>query len=63
MVAAIVAMIAPALYEPGRRSGAWVKMRVNKSRELVVGRLGWLDHSTKCFLGGAGCHQSPHRMQ
>jgi ATP-dependent DNA ligase len=25
------------IYEAGRRSGAWVKMRVNKSRELVVG--------------------------
>lgn len=24
-------------YEPGRRSGAWVKMRVNKGQELVIG--------------------------
>ena len=25
------------LYEPGRRSGAWVKMRINKGQELAVG--------------------------
>ena len=25
------------LYEPGRRSGAWVKMRINKGQELVIG--------------------------
>ena len=24
-------------YEPGRRSGAWVKMRMNKGQELVIG--------------------------
>ena len=24
-------------YEPGRRSGAWVKMRINKGQELVIG--------------------------
>lgn len=25
------------IYEPGRRSGAWVKMRINKGQELVIG--------------------------
>jgi len=25
------------LYEPGRRSGAWVKLRVNQGQELVIG--------------------------
>jgi DNA ligase D-like protein (predicted ligase) len=25
------------LYEPGRRSGAWLKMRINKGQELVIG--------------------------
>jgi ATP-dependent DNA ligase len=25
------------LYEPGKRSGAWVKMRINKRQELVIG--------------------------
>ena len=24
-------------YEPGQRSGAWMKMRVNKGQELVIG--------------------------
>jgi ATP-dependent DNA ligase len=24
-------------YEPGRRSGAWVKMRINKGQELMIG--------------------------
>jgi ATP-dependent DNA ligase len=32
----VIAKRRDSLYEPGRRSGAWVKMRVNKSRELVV---------------------------
>ena len=30
----VIAKRRDSLYEPGRRSGAWVKMRVNKSREL-----------------------------
>jgi bifunctional non-homologous end joining protein LigD len=33
----VIAKRRDSLYESGRRSGAWVKMRVNKSRELVVG--------------------------
>jgi bifunctional non-homologous end joining protein LigD len=33
----VIAKRRDSLYEPGRRSGAWVKMRVNKSREMVVG--------------------------
>jgi DNA ligase D-like protein (predicted ligase) len=33
----VIAKRRDSLYEPGRRSGAWVKMRVNKSRELMVG--------------------------
>ena len=32
----VIAKRRDSLYEPGRRSGSWVKMRVNKSRELVV---------------------------
>ena len=33
----VIAKRRDSLYEPGRRSGAWVKMRVNKGRELIVG--------------------------
>ena len=33
----VIAKRRDSLYEPGRRSGAWVKMRVNKARELIVG--------------------------
>jgi ATP-dependent DNA ligase len=33
----IVAKRLDSPYEPGRRSGAWVKMRVNKGQELVIG--------------------------
>jgi len=33
----VIAKRRDSVYEPGRRSGAWVKMRVNKSRELLVG--------------------------
>jgi DNA ligase D-like protein (predicted ligase) len=33
----IVAKRLDSPYEPGRRSGAWVKMRVNKGQELVTG--------------------------
>jgi bifunctional non-homologous end joining protein LigD len=35
----VIAKRRDSLYEPGRRSGAWVKMRVNKSRELFSERL------------------------
>jgi bifunctional non-homologous end joining protein LigD len=33
----IVAKRRSSVYEPGRRSGAWVKYKVNKGQELVVG--------------------------
>jgi ATP-dependent DNA ligase len=33
----VIAKRRDSLYEPGRRSGAWAKMRVNKGRELIVG--------------------------
>ena len=33
----IVAKRRDSLYEPGRRSGAWQKMRVLQSREFVIG--------------------------
>ena len=33
----VIAKRRDSLYEPDRRSGAWVKMRVNKARELIVG--------------------------
>jgi ATP-dependent DNA ligase len=33
----IVAKRLDSRYEPGRRSGTWVKMRVNKGQELVIG--------------------------
>jgi DNA ligase D-like protein (predicted ligase) len=33
----VIAKRRDSLYEPGRRSGAWVKMRINKGRELVIG--------------------------
>ena len=32
-------------YEPGRRSGAWVKMRVNRRKDFIVG--GYLPRGTK----------------
>jgi bifunctional non-homologous end joining protein LigD len=33
----VIAKRLTSLYEPGRRSGAWVKMRINKGQELVIG--------------------------
>jgi bifunctional non-homologous end joining protein LigD len=33
----VIAKRRASLYEPGRRSAAWVKMRINKGRELVIG--------------------------
>lgn len=33
----VIAKRRDSLYEPGRRSGAWVKFRVNKGQELVIG--------------------------
>jgi hypothetical protein len=33
----VIAKRRDSLYEPGRRSGAWVKMRINKGQELVIG--------------------------
>jgi DNA ligase D-like protein (predicted ligase) len=33
----VVAKRRDSLYEPGKRSGAWQKMRINKVRELVIG--------------------------
>jgi bifunctional non-homologous end joining protein LigD len=33
----VIAKRRTSLYERGRRSGAWVKMRINKGQELVIG--------------------------
>jgi DNA ligase D-like protein (predicted ligase) len=33
----VIAKRRTSLYEPGRRSGAWVKMGINKGQELVIG--------------------------
>jgi bifunctional non-homologous end joining protein LigD len=33
----VIAKRRDSLYEPGRRSGAWVKFRVNKGQELLIG--------------------------
>jgi ATP-dependent DNA ligase len=33
----VIAKRRDSLYEPDRRSGAWVKMRINKGQELVIG--------------------------
>jgi DNA ligase D-like protein (predicted ligase) len=33
----LIAKRRTSFYEPGRRSGAWVKMRINKGQELVIG--------------------------
>jgi bifunctional non-homologous end joining protein LigD len=33
----VIAERRDSLYHPGRRSGAWVKMRINKGQELVIG--------------------------
>jgi ATP-dependent DNA ligase len=33
----VIAKRRDSLYEPGRRSGVWVKMRVNKVRDMIVG--------------------------
>jgi bifunctional non-homologous end joining protein LigD len=35
----VIAKRRDSLYEPGRRSGAWVKMRVSKGRELIRAEL------------------------
>ena len=39
----LVAKRRDSLYEPGRRSGAWQKMRVNRGQEFVIGgySMGW----------------------
>ncbi len=33
----VIAKRRTSLYEPGRRSGAWVKMRINRGQEFVIG--------------------------
>ncbi len=33
----LVAKRANSRYEPGQRSGAWMKMRVNRSLEFIIG--------------------------
>src|SRR5207253_1576253 len=33
----IIAKSKGSLYEPGRRSGAWVKYKINRSQEFVIG--------------------------
>ena len=33
----LVAKRKGSLYEPGRRSGAWLKYRINRSQEFVIG--------------------------
>jgi len=33
----IVAKRRTSLYEPGKRSGAWLKYRINKGQEFVIG--------------------------
>jgi len=33
----VIAKREGSLYEPGRRSGAWVKYKINHSREFVIG--------------------------
>jgi ATP-dependent DNA ligase len=33
----LVAKRRSSLYEPGQRSGAWLKMRVNRGQEFVIG--------------------------
>lgn len=35
----VIAKRRDSLYEPGRRSGAWVKMRINKGQKLVIGAM------------------------
>ena len=34
---AVIAKRKGSLYEPGRRSGAWVKYTINRSQEFVIG--------------------------
>jgi ATP-dependent DNA ligase len=33
----VVAKRKDSLYEPGKRTGSWVKMRINRGQEFVVG--------------------------
>jgi DNA ligase D-like protein (predicted ligase) len=40
------------LYEPGRRSGAWVKMRVNQGQELVIGGYVPAEHNFDSIIVG-----------
>jgi bifunctional non-homologous end joining protein LigD len=42
----LVAKRRDSLYEPGQRSGAWLKMRVNRGQEFVIGGY---THGTKTF--------------
>jgi bifunctional non-homologous end joining protein LigD len=47
----IIAKRADSVYEPGRRSGLWVRWRINASQEFVIGgyipaTLGWIPSSS-----------------
>ena len=33
----VIAKRKGSIYEPGKRSGAWVKYKINRSQELVIG--------------------------
>ena len=35
-------------YQPGKRSGAWIKYRVNRGQELVIGGYSPGPHGVRC---------------
>jgi bifunctional non-homologous end joining protein LigD len=37
-------------YEPGQHSGAWLKMRVNRGQEFVIGGYDWRERLRRCHL-------------
>ncbi|HEY1339785.1 MAG TPA: non-homologous end-joining DNA ligase [Bryobacteraceae bacterium] len=48
----IVAKLANSVYEPGARSGAWVKFKVNRGQELVIGGYIPGSHGFQSLLAG-----------
>jgi bifunctional non-homologous end joining protein LigD len=37
----VIAKRKDSLYEPGKRTGSWVKCRVNRGQEFVIGGYSW----------------------
>jgi bifunctional non-homologous end joining protein LigD len=54
----LVAKRPNSVYESGGRSGAWVKFKITKAQEFVIGRLTLLEHSATASASGLVNHAS-----